>query len=220
MVTFRQERLRTLQLLSLRFRASAAPLWHCGLGGFLQIVWWQKKLGSDISGSVSRSCRGSSRLDELANRIWSQSGKKQKLSSQTLYLGWCWRVTPTFKMKLPTSINLIKKTPHRCAQRLVSYLISDLVKLTTKINHDSSLPSISHLLCLLPLGGCNSRDHPSTYVKDTKRPKRRESDQATNQLLPLIKSVACLDDLFFCCCFEFWTFVCCLNSHFEFYFIF
>lgn len=69
MVTFRQERLRTLQLLSLRFRASAAPLWHCGLGGFLEIVWWQKKLGSDISGSVSRSCRGSSRLDELANRI-------------------------------------------------------------------------------------------------------------------------------------------------------
>lgn len=174
MVAFRQERLRILQLLSLRFNASAALLWHCGLGGFLEIDWWQKKLSSDISGAVSRSCRGSSRLDELANRIWRQSGKKQKLSSQTLYLGWCWKVTPTFKMKLPTSINLIKKTPHRCAQRLVSYLIPDLVKLTTKINHDSSLPSISHLLCLLPLGGCNSQDHPGTYVRHQETKEERK----------------------------------------------
>lgn len=100
--------------------------------------------------------------------------QKAKPFPQILYLGWCWKVTPTFKMKLPTSINLIKKTPHRCAQRLVSYLIPDLVKLTTKINHDSSLPSISHLLCLLPLGGCNSQDHPSTYVRHQETKEERK----------------------------------------------
>lgn len=162
MVTFRQERLRAQQLLSLRLNASAARLWHCGLEGFLEIDWWQKNLSSDVSGTISRSHRGRSRLGELASKIWRQAGKKQNLFPQILYLGWCWKVTPVFKMKLPTSIYLIKKIPHRCALRLVFYLIPDLVRLTTKINHDISLPSISHLLCLLPLGSCNSQDHPST----------------------------------------------------------
>lgn len=145
--------------------------------------------------AVSRSHRGSSRVGEPTNKMWRQVGKKQKLFPQSFYLGWCWMMTPTFKMCLLTSINLIKKLSHRCAQRLVSYLTPDLVNLTTKINHDSSLPSISHLLCLLPLGGGNSQDHPATYVKDSlnqETKEERQSGWAVNQLLPLIKSAACL----------------------------
>lgn len=96
---------------------------------------------------------------------------------------------PTFKMHLPTSVNLIKKISHRCAQRLVSALFPDLIKLTTKINHDSLLRSISHLLCLLPLGGGNSQDHSATHINDSlnqETKEKRQSGQMVNQLLSLV----------------------------------
>lgn len=56
-------------------------------------------------------------------------------SSLSFDVGCCQEVWPRFRAGLPNSDNPIKKTPHQCAQLLGFYLIPDIVKVPTKINH-------------------------------------------------------------------------------------
>lgn len=117
-------------LLSMMMKIPREPLVSLHVGNFDGTEFWCRQ---------GKQSSGRDRIDKLTSKVRCDSNEaRAKVSSETLFFFFflcChWKMLPIFNVDVPSPNIVIRETPPRCIQKLISSLISDAVMLTIKIN--------------------------------------------------------------------------------------